>query len=125
MLWQHTRRIREIKSTKTEYKRTKALLKHAKKELEKRRIGVFRFNYANKSLKWYSDVTAVMEQSSWVLDEDLVMAPGSPEEVSISEKETVIIALWAANRAALWLSSQDSKPLLKFIEALDPNVYVL
>lgn len=114
----------DIKDARDQYKQIKATLKFAKKELEKRRIGIFRFKYADKSLKWYSD-SAVIEQFSWVLDGDLVMAPGGSEEVSISEKEIIVIGLWAANQAALWLSSQDSKPLLKFIDALDPNVYIL
>ncbi|KAF7548748.1 hypothetical protein G7Z17_g6857 [Cylindrodendrum hubeiense] len=111
ILWDHTAKSRA--------------LAERRKEDEEKRVGVLEYEYTSKQLKWYLDEKTKTDSRSWHLNEDLVRAPSSERTVVISENEIVLVGLWAANRAALWLSSQDSKPLLDFIEDLDPHVYVL
>lgn len=47
------------------------------------------------------------------------------ESMWIEEKDMVMIGLWVANKAAMWIGAQDSRPLLKFVDELDTYVYVL
>jgi hypothetical protein len=43
----------------------------------------------------------------------------------IEERDMVMVALWIANRAAIWIGAQESKPLLEFVQSLDTYLYVL
>ncbi|KAH7150440.1 hypothetical protein B0J13DRAFT_594737 [Dactylonectria estremocensis] len=110
-LWAHTFKARAIATIERE-------------EREKL-IGVLEYDYTSQRLKWYLDEQTKTSSRSWHLGDTLVKAPLGEKTISISEKEIALVGLWAANRAALWLSSQDSKPLLEFVEELDPYVYVL
>ncbi|KAH6885231.1 hypothetical protein B0T10DRAFT_550538 [Thelonectria olida] len=110
-IWDHTRIIRRLAELKGEE--------------EARRVGVLEYDYLSKQLKWYLDKETMKSSRSWHLNGDLVRTPSSEKRVTVSEKEVALAGLWAANRAAMWLSSQDSTPLLKFVEELDPYVYVL
>ncbi|KAH7134303.1 hypothetical protein EDB81DRAFT_858917 [Dactylonectria macrodidyma] len=110
-LWEHTSKVREIATIERE-------------EREKL-VGVLEYEYTSQRLKWYLDEQTRTSSRSWQLSDTLVRAPSGEKIISISEKDIALVGLWAANRAALWLSSQDSKPLLEFAEELDPYVYVL
>lgn len=55
---------------------------------------------------------------------DLVMRDRT-KSTWIGEKDMVMVGLWVANRAAMWIGAQHSRPLLKFVEELDTYVYVL
>ncbi|KAJ5795160.1 hypothetical protein N7457_001759 [Penicillium paradoxum] len=46
-------------------------------------------------------------------------------EVDISDTDVIFIALWAATRCAIWMSSEDSIPLIKFVNNLDRYVWVI
>ncbi|KAF9772377.1 hypothetical protein IL306_009925 [Fusarium sp. DS 682] len=100
---------------------------HRKLDETRRRLigGVLEYTYKTKQLKWYSDKTSMREYSTWLLGlQDVVMKDGK-ESVWIEEKDMVMVALWIANRAAMWIGAQDSKPLLEFVESLDTYLYVL
>jgi hypothetical protein len=43
----------------------------------------------------------------------------------IADRDMAFIALWAAARCALWLSSGDSAALIRFVKELDRHVFVL
>lgn len=65
--------------------------------------------------------------SSWTLGEGLsrVWGEGAAQTIKIDEKDLLLVALWVANRAAMWIGSLDSKPLLHFVDDLDSHVYVV
>ncbi|KAH7250363.1 uncharacterized protein BKA55DRAFT_738692 [Fusarium redolens] len=87
--------------------------------------GVLEYTYKTRQLKWYSDKASMMEYSTWQLTlQDAVMT-GEKQSMWIEEKDMVMVALWVANRAAMWIGAQDSKPLLEFVEDLDTYAYVL
>lgn len=58
-------------------------------------------------------------------------SPGGPRqgteevEIEISDTDIIFIAIWAATRCAIWISSEDSRPLIKFVNNLDRCVWVI
>ncbi|KPM35580.1 hypothetical protein AK830_g10988 [Neonectria ditissima] len=110
-IWKHTAVLRSIEELK--------------KVEEEKIIGVLEYDYPSKRLKWYLDEKKRTSYREWYLNGDLVRAPSGTKNVSLEEKEIVLVGLWTANRVAIWLSSLDSKPLLDFVEELDTYVYVL
>jgi hypothetical protein len=80
-----------------------------------------------KELRWQpgANLSALEERAGWTVNGDLVREAGAQTTVAVSPLEMVIVGLWAASCAALWLSAQDSKPLLQLVGKLDPHVYVL
>ena len=50
---------------------------------------------------------------------------GNRENEEIEGDDIVVIAAWAATRCLLWLSSDDSAPLLKFVGNLDRHIWVV
>ncbi|KAF5237550.1 hypothetical protein FANTH_10741, partial [Fusarium anthophilum] len=109
----------------------KILFKHTsiRRELHEMKAitasGVLEYTYKTRRLKWYSDKTSMMEYSTWQLTLPDVVVTGEKQSMWIEEKDMVMVALWVANRAAMWIGAQDSKPLLEFIEDLDTYAYVL
>ncbi|EWZ02760.1 hypothetical protein FOYG_01983 [Fusarium oxysporum NRRL 32931] len=87
--------------------------------------GVLEYTYETRQLKWYSDKTSMMEYMTWQLTPQGVVMTGEKQSMWIEEKDMVMVALWVANRAAMWTGAQDSKPLLEFVEDLDTYAYVL
>jgi len=47
------------------------------------------------------------------------------DDLPVSKKDLCLIAIWASVRCAIWLSSDDSMPLLKFVGDLDRTTWVL
>ncbi|KAK2669075.1 hypothetical protein RAB80_014601, partial [Fusarium oxysporum f. sp. vasinfectum] len=89
------------------------------------REGVLEYTYKNQQLKWYRDKRSMIEYDSWRLGSgDVVMTDGK-ESIWIEERDMVMVALWVANRAAMWIGAQDAKPLLDFVKNLDTYLYVL
>ncbi|KAF5536665.1 hypothetical protein FMEXI_10265 [Fusarium mexicanum] len=87
--------------------------------------GVLEYTYKTRQLRWYSDKTSMLEYSTWQLNPQDMVVTGEKQSMWIEEKDIVMVALWVANRAAMWIGAQDSKPLLEFVEDLDTYVYVL
>jgi hypothetical protein len=50
---------------------------------------------------------------------------GIEKVIKIEPVDIQLISIWAACRAALWLSSLGSYPLLKFIKELDEFIFIL
>jgi uncharacterized protein (UPF0548 family) len=113
-------RIREYDSCVTKLRE----MKNEKSQFEKGGVACVEVDCDEKVLKWYSNEDRT-EFTSWPLPGDLVRAPNSEKIIRLQEREVVSVGLWTANRAAIWLSAQDSEPLLRFINELDPHVYVL
>jgi hypothetical protein len=93
-------------------------------------IGSFTYYYDAKELQWQPGPAATRTRrlkanGAWTVSGDLSRAPGAEKVVTLSPRDMVVIGLWAANHAAIWLSSQDSKSLLRFVDKLDTHVYVL
>lgn len=100
-------------------------LEKMKESLENLRAGVLQYEYETKRLQWYLDKTTMEKSKSWQLRmHDVVMTDGK-RSIWIEEKDMVMVGLWVANRAALWIGAQDSKHLLSFVAQLDTYVYVL
>lgn len=111
ILWTHTARSRELAEVNERH--------------QKQRAGVLECEYETKRLQWYFDKTTMMESRSWqVRLRDVIMTDGK-RSMWIEEKDMVMVGLWVANRAALWIGAQDSRPLLRFMEELDTYLYVL
>jgi hypothetical protein len=111
ILWNHTKISRE--------------LGEANGILKELLVGVLKYEYRTKRLQWYFDKTALTQSKSWELRQrDLVMRDRT-KSTWIGEKDMVMVGLWVANRAAMWIGAQHSRPLLKFVEELDTYVYVL
>ncbi|KAF4960855.1 hypothetical protein FGADI_688 [Fusarium gaditjirri] len=70
-------------------------------------------------------VGGVLEYTTWQLIPQDVVITGEKQSMWIEEKDMVMVALWVANRAAIWIGAQDSKPLLDFVEDLDTYAYIL
>lgn len=88
-------------------------------------VGVLKYEYRTERLHWYFDKTALTQSRSWELRQrDLMMRDGT-KSAWIVEKDMVMVGLWVANKAAMWIGAQDSRSLLKFVEELDTYVYVL
>ncbi|KAF5574377.1 hypothetical protein FPANT_11799 [Fusarium pseudoanthophilum] len=87
--------------------------------------GVLEYTCKTRQLTWYSDKTSMLEYSTWQLTSQDVVIAGEKKSMWIEEKDMVMVALWVANRAAMWIGAQDSKPLLEFVEDLDTYAYVL
>ncbi|KAF4421747.1 hypothetical protein FACUT_10899 [Fusarium acutatum] len=95
-------------------------------QLKSRMVGgVLEYTYKTRQLKWYSDKISMLEYNTWQLTPQDVIMTGDKESMWIEEKDMVMVALWVANRAAMWIGAQDSKPLLEFVEDLDTYAYVL
>ena len=108
-----------------DYSRASRQLAEANKRLKEQLIGVLEYEYGTKRLRWYHDKSTLTESISWQLrGRDLVITNRS-QPTRIEEEDIVMIGLWAANRAAMWIGAQDSSPLLKFVEDLDTYIYVL
>lgn len=108
-----------------DYSRASRQLAEANKRLKEQLIGVLEYEHGTKRLRWYHDKSTLTESISWQLrGRDLVMTNRS-QPTRIEEEDIVMIGLWAANRAAMWIGAQDSSPLLKFVEDLDTYTYVL
>lgn len=95
-----------------------------RKPLQRQTCREFRYvvEGATKSLVWIfvlSDRREVTEKVPFLSGE-----PFMTTNVDIALKDIVLIALWAATRCALWLSSDDSGPLMEFVEGLDRHVWV-
>jgi hypothetical protein len=99
-------------------------MKNKKRKLENNWTNCVEVDYDENVIKWYSN-EELTEFKSWPLPGDLVRAPNSEKIIRLEEREVVSVRLWVANRAAIWLSAQDSKPLLRFVNELDSHVYVL
>lgn len=111
ILWNHTKISRE--------------LGEANGILKELLAGVLKYEYRTKKLQWYFDKTTLTQSKSWELRQrDLVMRDRT-KSTWIGEKDMVMVGLWVANRAAMWIGAQHSRPLLKFVEELDTYVYVL
>jgi len=100
------------------------------KESSGETVGHFSYTYNTKVLRWIPGEGAKRKalketDNLWSLNDDLARAPRSETSVTIRQKEMIIVGLWAATRAALWLSSQDSRPLLELVGELDTHVYIL
>ncbi|KAF4339125.1 hypothetical protein FBEOM_6945 [Fusarium beomiforme] len=108
ILWKHTSIRRKLHKTK-----------------RRLRSGVLEYTYNTRQLKWYSDKTSMLKYSTWQLSPQDVVITDGKESMWIEEKDMVMVALWIANRAAMWIGAQDSKPLLEFVESLDTYIYVL
>ncbi|KAM0084880.1 hypothetical protein ACKRZS_002827 [Fusarium odoratissimum] len=95
-------------------------------QLKSRTVGgVLEYTYKTRQLRWYSDKTSMMGYNTWELTpQDMIMTE-EKQSMWIEEKDMVMVALWMANRAAMWIGAQDSKPLLEFVEDLDTYAYVL
>lgn len=110
IFWSHTRTLRELQT---------AMTNATEHSLE--------YDYSTKELTWHRGLAGEREKvSSWSLEGELLRVPKTDRgRVKIKEKDILLICLWVANRAAMWIGSVDSKPLLNFVEELDPHVYVL
>ncbi|CAG9977673.1 unnamed protein product [Clonostachys byssicola] len=86
---------------------------------------VLEYDFSSKQLRWYEDKTNNSCFWLWYLNYELVSKPSSSPVIEFSEKDLIHVALWAANKAQLWLTALDSGPLLAFVEGLDKNTYVL
>jgi len=98
-------------------------------------LGSFSYDHATHILTWRFTSGILAAEKSWKLN--YTKSPQSPtpapppvsstaeSEVSLNTTDVITVGLWAAVRATLWLSSQDSKPLLEFVSDLDHHVYVL
>ncbi|CAH0023062.1 unnamed protein product [Clonostachys rhizophaga] len=97
--------------------------------LEKEMAGlteaVLEYDFSSKQLKWYEDKETKSSFWLWYLNGDLVRVLSASAVIEFSEKDLVHVALWVANKAQLWLTAQDSSPLLDFVEGLDEDTYVL
>lgn len=86
------------------------------------------YDYSTKEFTWRRDSMdgETAEVCSWSLEGELLRVSKTEKgRVEIDEKDILLVCLWVANRAAMWIGSLDSKPLLSFVEELDPHVYVL
>ncbi|KAJ3548095.1 hypothetical protein NM208_g1168 [Fusarium decemcellulare] len=111
LLWQHTYVLEELATARRAY--------------EEVREGVLEYQCKVMRLRWYSDKTSTAEFKSWQLKlRDVVLKDGK-KSMWIEEKDMVMIGLWVANRAAMWIGAQDSRPLLHFVGDLDTYLYVL
>lgn len=111
IFWNHTKERRTLETLKSELKR--------------RRIGYFQYDYESHQLTFYWTGETEPE-SVWHLNGDFIRSPSAHvKNVRLSEREILLIGLWTSVRAAIWMSAQSSKPLLNFVDDLDPNVYVL
>jgi hypothetical protein len=88
--------------------------------------GYFVYDYVSRQLHAHR-IGEDKPHRSWQLNEGSPWAVPLPSggKVRISEMEMLLAALWTSNRAAMWCSGEDSKPLLRFVSELDANVYVL
>jgi hypothetical protein len=59
--------------------------------------------------------------------EETVNLPGAEARtrVEIPPSDIVVIVAWAVTRSLLWLNSEDSAPLLKFVRNLDRHVWIV
>lgn len=118
ILWKHT-------GTRRKLAKANEALNEAKENDKEQVAGLLKYEYKPQRLHWYFDKSSLTASMSWQLRQsELVMADGT-ESIWIEEKDMVMIGLWVANRAAMWIGAQDSRPLLKFVEELDTYVYVL
>lgn len=88
----------------------------------------FEYDYSSKEFTWRKEEMAgeVEKLASWSLEGELLRVSKTEKgRVKIEERDILLVCLWVANRAAMWIGSLDSKPLLDFVEELDPHVYVL
>ncbi|SPO00320.1 uncharacterized protein DNG_03165 [Cephalotrichum gorgonifer] len=86
------------------------------------------YDFSSKELTWRKDIVSGEGEkaSSWSLEGELLrVSETEKERVELEGKEVLLVCLWVANRAAMWIGSLDSKPLLRFVEELDPHVYVV
>ena len=67
------------------------------------------------------DGEAVQEEASTTL----LLTPVGEQEGSIPDRDVVLIALWAAAKCVLWMDSDSSAPLIKFVNRLDRDVFVM
>jgi len=91
-------------------------------------LGGFSYNYSTKTLAWHSARLPGRGpvEKSWRLNADvLTRSLGVESTIPLASTDIITVGLWAAVRATLWLSSQDSRPLLEFVGELDHHVYVL
>lgn len=88
--------------------------------------GYFEYDYVSHQLH-AQRIGEGLPHRSWQLNEDSPWTVPLPSggKVRISEMEMLLAALWTSNRAAMWCSGEDSRPLLRFVNELDTNVYVL
>lgn len=86
------------------------------------------YDYSSKEFTWRKDRVdgESGEVSSWSLEGELLRVSKTEKgRIEIGEKDILLVCLWVANRAAMWIGSLDSTPLLSFVEELDPHVYVV
>ncbi|KAI1081398.1 hypothetical protein F5B20DRAFT_588467 [Whalleya microplaca] len=65
------------------------------------------------------------DYQTWKVDANMVNPLGSNGVVDISPQDILLIGLWAAVRAFLWVHSLDSRPLVDLVNDLDRHVYVI
>ncbi|KAG9252360.1 uncharacterized protein F5Z01DRAFT_224444 [Emericellopsis atlantica] len=116
ILLQHTQILRELRDKIEEAKVV------AETSLE--------YEFSSKWLTWRrGDGNGGKERElSWSLGDELLRVPGPEAKImclTIMDRDILVIALWVMNRAAMWIGSLDSKPLLRFVDTLDPYVYVV
>ncbi|VUC27765.1 unnamed protein product [Clonostachys rosea] len=88
-------------------------------------VTALEYDHKANEIIWYPDQKSKDDSKSWKFSTRAHGMPSSDKVLAMKEKEIALVGLWAANRAAMWLSAQDSRPLLSFVEDLDPFVYVL
>ncbi|KAK5651843.1 hypothetical protein OQA88_11612 [Cercophora sp. LCS_1] len=90
------------------------------------------------TVRWQHQALRIeTSEAGWpfsVLDEEVVqedesttllLSPAGEQTGNISDRDIVLIALWAAARCVLWLGSDSSAPLIKFVNNLDRHVFVM
>jgi hypothetical protein len=130
ILLEHSRKVRWIRKEQKLWERRRSKLTRAQERAKALPVGRLRFHFRTQKVIWYDDEKDSRDENayqwaSWRINPELVSAPGSTDEIDMSEEDIVMIGFWAANRAALWLGAQDSKPLLDFVDSLGPYVYVV
>lgn len=111
LIWPHTETLRKLRVARMRS------TKHS-----------FEYDYSSKEFTWRKEEMAgeVEKLASWSLEGELLRVSKTEKgRVKIEERDILLVCLWVANRAAMWIGSLDSKPLLDFVEELDPHVYVL
>ena len=118
ILWEHTGIRRELAEANE-------ALNAAQENHKEQLAGLLKYEYKRQRLHWYFDKSSLTASRSWQLRQSELVMTDETESIWIEEKDMVMIGLWVANKAAMWIGAQDSRPLLKFVEDLDTYVYVL
>jgi hypothetical protein len=115
-MWEHTKTLRELGDA-SEFSE---IIQGS---------GSLEYKFSSKKLTWPRGESDCEGERvlSWTLGEELLRVSGAEaaKTIKIEEKDLLLVALWVANRAAMWIGSLDSEPLLSFVDDLDSYVYVM